>query len=274
MAPTSVAEAVPERQVTLPDGGGSVSPAPLLIRRDRPSWPGIPPVRYASAVTTCLAAICDYGRAIVTVADTRLSFGSLAAQGQKMHLIHRDWLLLYAAGDSGTCREVIERVYQKADAHSHTAKTVLWWLDLACHEYPCPPDTSRSFILAGFEDRQAQLWQVDESAEHDPRITAHRDTGYSAIGSGEWIALHLLSLYGQSSSKPVADTLYACCGAKFASEQASDVGSVTEAYLLRPGEIDWVRPAALIPHIRTAWEHEGQLPYPAGVITRIKQELA
>lgn len=228
---------------------------------------------YAVAMTTCLAAICDRHQRIVVVADQKLSLTITAAKGHKIHGVHRDWAVLYA-GYASPCIKAIDTIGTNTDHLPKSSDQMLQILTDACLQVPCVGKETRSLLLAGFEGTSPRLFVLEDSARtKTPKVDCWDDPGYVAIGTGSFIALHLMGMYKLSPYQPLAETVYSCCAAKFFSEEASDIGPDTEVYALFPGGVD-VRPMSLVAQIRRAWEQQGQLHRPKGIIMRLNKQLA
>src|SRR5216684_4111249 len=102
-------------------------------------------LRYAQAVTTCLAAICERHQAIVIAADTKLSFGYTGTNtGGKIHGIHRDWAVLYA-GSASKCMMALDWARLHIDHLPKTADAMVQVFTDACLKYPCVGEENRYF---------------------------------------------------------------------------------------------------------------------------------
>lgn len=234
-------------------------------------------VQYARAVTTCAAAFCERARAIVVIADERISYGVTSTRGEKIWPVHRDWHVLYA-GFTAPSLSVLRDLRATMDHRPKTLADVEERIVALCRQYPCRilkdgTREQRQFLLAGFDPAGVShlVLFTDEAEDSAPIIEPVEQ--FAAIGTGEQIVRHLLALFDQHSRLPAAVTLYHCCAAKFFSEAlASDIGKATTVYLLRQGAVDF-RPTQLLRNIRSAWKRRGQLPVPPAILAKLQKDL-
>ena len=233
-------------------------------------------MHYASrAMTTCLAVICNHNQSIVTVSDTKFSYGYTSGTGTKAYLLHRDWNVLFA-GSVSKCSMAIKSARKAVDHLPKTTEDMVHILTAACVQHPCATGEDRTLLLVGFDgvDRQPHVYVIaDDPERKQPRVDCYDEDGYAAIGSGQFIATHMLTLYGQHPNRNLQDSVYICCATKFFSERASDVGADTEVYVFHRGGVD-MRVRASLPQIRRAWEHSGQLPVPKSITRKIEKRLS
>jgi hypothetical protein len=251
-------------------------PQPLARDYPLPTWQRLPvkhKVQYLSSVTTCLAALGDNRRSIVTVVDTKLAWGDSGAYGYKAHPIHNHWQVLYA-GDVTACTAALGTLARTVD---HTPKQHGEMVNHIVEGFaanPCALGCTREFLLAGFDDRGfPHVSVITDAADHDPSCVDWTQGGYGAIGSGGCKARVVLGQFHHRITRTVWETLYCACAAKFFSEDASDVGEETLAYVLRPGGHTIFIPDALIADFRAIWKGQGQLPIPNDALLAARKQL-
>lgn len=84
-----------------------------------------------------------------------------------------------------------------------------------------------SVILAGFNEEQAQVYEINEIA-----VTNVRDLNFDAIGTGAIHAINTLLFQRHSKQDPLKKTLYDVYKAKRNSEVATGVGKETDLFIL------------------------------------------
>ena len=220
-------------------------------------------VQYARAMTLCIAAVCDHGRSIVGLADTRISTGLSSSEGHhKIFPLHRDWLCLYA-GHGGPSQDAIHFLTgAMGDTGPISRDEVRERTFSAFEKYPCRRGQSRQLLVGGFEAGHPRIFTVLDRYKKPPKDEIFDATGFATIGAGYYAAHVVLDFFDQRRDTPLNTALYSCCAAKFFAERASDVGEVTYGYVQHAGEHEYYPPGVLAP-LRTIWATEGQLPFPA-----------
>ena len=61
-------------------------------------------------MTTCIAAVCDWGSAIVLIADKMIGMGYVESELEvtKMREIHKNWWMLFAGDDISPVFDIVD----------------------------------------------------------------------------------------------------------------------------------------------------------------------
>jgi hypothetical protein len=96
--------------------------------------------------------------------------------------------------------------------------------------------------------------------------------GFWAIGAGNHLAASSLAFRGQNSIRPIEETIYHVCEAKFRAEAATGVGKTTTLGLLRRNGPALI-PKEQIDAIKALWEKHGKPPIPTEALEIIRGSL-
>lgn len=227
-------------------------------------------VQYLRSMTVCVAALCNNGRGIVTACDTKFSTGDSGAFGYKAHPVHNHWQVMYAADDVTGCTAALDYLARTVDhypkSHSEMVRLVEASFIKTFH-----PDVVRTFLLAGFDDREFAHISLIEDTDGGPHHVDATAGGYTAIGSGGNKARFVLSQFEHRITRTLAESVYCVCAAKFFSEDASDVGREMLMYVLQPRGRTTFVPSELVEQLYDIWKREGQLPLPPHAVLRAKE---
>jgi 20S proteasome alpha/beta subunit len=125
-------------------------------------------------------------------------------------------------------------------------------------------DLGTSFLVCGFERASPVLAWVDPKGQ----IYDQTRLGFWAIGNGFFAAQNTMSVLEHNSTKPLPDTVYAVCAAKFAAERCDGVGRWTTL-----GVIDPVHGPCILTNddadlVRVEWERQARIPQSAADVIR------
>jgi hypothetical protein len=255
-----------------------IEDSPKLIRR-KPLKHG----RYLGlrsfAMTTCVAAICGGGKAIILVADKMLGFGHVeAAIGDKILPLHTNWHVLYAGNDISPTFPIVDRASAilqanqkptllevastltaawKAERDSRTEAKVFagrvgWTLERFFNEGKDHFSSSEVMRLTGdieTEELDVELIIAGFDERNRPFILSMDSLGHSipqhrpgcwTIGSGSSNALTFLGWREVKPSMPIRGALAYAVEAKYYGELASGVSAETDVIIMQPNEPDIV----------------------------------
>ena len=117
------------------------------------------------------------------------------------------------------------------------------------------------FLVFGFgDDGRAHIFTVgDQGADR-----TFDKPGFCCIGSGAYAADAMLNYFEQASFKPLYETVFNLCAAKFMAER-SGIGKDTFLYVKQPGSVASCHGHGLIHAVRQAWESNGMPKAPLNV---------
>jgi 20S proteasome alpha/beta subunit len=228
-------------------------------------------------MTTCVAAICDDGNAIIITADKLVGAGFIESPiGKKILQLHPNWKIMIAGNDIGPAYPIIDRAQKKLEPI--TAPTINQVADAVQQAYNEEQAkeaeqiflTARGFTMAKFVNEGKQLlteadfirigseiegaqFQLsllvtgfdDHGAAHIFVLYGGTNKGFiriykefCAIGSGETNATFLMNFRELKPDMPIRRTLYYVLEAKYYGELAPSVGLDTDLYVLRFGKDD------------------------------------
>jgi 20S proteasome alpha/beta subunit len=127
-----------------------------------------------------------------------------------------------------------------------------------------------SFLVSGFDGAgEPHIFMVNE-----PGISQSCDKpGFWSVGSGGFSANTLLLHLGQNIDKPLEETIYNVCAAKFFSEKSLGVGKETWFFIKTFGSDSLISPPFFVEEIRAGWETFGQPRIPNQTVQKIKTYL-
>jgi len=216
----------------------------------------------AKPMTICIAAIAqdEYGPAIVTATDTRISWVDDSTEGviTKIRRINSHWFFAFASEDISTIPLVVDDFRKELDG-KFTLSDV--WKGSGCVHARLGNPAQWQFLVAGFDESDTpHVLSIDGSG---PLL--EDSIGYAAIGSGRYNAKFSLNShpYRPRMSLPLA--IYCVATAKFDAERAEGIGKQTFMSVLRPNQwyLDNSVPFMeedIIDEIRVAWESLPTIP--------------
>ena len=226
-------------------------------------------------MTTCVAAICDDGNAIVFAADKMIGMGYVESELDitKMRQIHKDWWMLFAGDDVAPVFDIVDytkaRLNQKEPASigdvQDAVKAAFAQKRIeeaeALYLSPTGWDISRfnseghallpnfaelrakiddyalriELLVAGFDGGKGCVFSLYGYGESRGLPRRADIPGFDSIGSGS-IAATFMMLYRDLCSKTsVREAVYYALEGKYLGEQASGVGASTDLFVARPG---------------------------------------
>ena len=248
------------------------------------------PERKLSAMTLCLAAVCDSGNSITCVFDKQLTTDeSMADVMSKAVRVNASWLLMFAGNDVSQAGLIIDRLKKTLLPKSNVSLTTAqhdvqlaysevcvecievsvlppgWTYEAfraeglrkmgeeRFHDLSLQASSLRlglDFLLAGFDERG--LAHVVCMVERQPPKNCDRH-GYGSLGSGALVAEHLLAFTKYATKLSEQSAVYHLCAAKFFAESAY-VGLKTHIAVFRKtGEL--LKSDGAV--IRALWAREG-----------------
>jgi 20S proteasome alpha/beta subunit len=228
-------------------------------------------------MTTCVAAVCDSGNAIVMVADKMIGMGYVESELEitKMRQLHPDWWMLFAGDDltpvfdiadfvkteldqvkSASVRVVSESVSKAfAKKRRQNAETLYlspidWTMDdfkqNGAEKLPTFAELQAKIdaytlpiqlLVAGFDAGKGHAFSLWGYGETRGIPSRYDIPGFDSIGSGATAATFMLYYRDMSPRTDVREALYYALEAKYFGEQASGVGASTDLFVARPGRI-------------------------------------
>ena len=223
-------------------------------------------------MTICIAAVCDYRRALVLASDQMIDFGwySGEAMALKISAIHQDWVAMFSGEDVTQVQPLLRSIWTDLhdDNKGHSLERVedsvikIWQKRLRQQQINCvlsqygfdDMDSFRKTISENpeaFSSAQEEVKKVslgcelliagfDESevphiftVQH-PGSSHHYDMfGFRAIGSGAPVAENFLLFRSFNNRLALGPSIYRICSAKFMAELASGVGAATSVLVGR-----------------------------------------
>jgi len=256
--------------------------------------------RKLSAMTLCLAAVCDSGESLACVFDQQLTLTTTAADVlSKAARVNERWLLLYAGDDIAQVGTVYDRVKRRllnrravtlpeaqnavASACDEVIRENLEHGPLAPLNVTVPNFLKRSHQLVDDEDYRGLLMHQVQVAtlgsdfllvgfdERDqPHIvtledgrkpTNHDRHGYGWVGSGAIVAQHHVVSLGYTKHLPKLAAGYVLCAAKFTAESAY-ISKTTHLSVLRKDGSVWTLDTDAA---RRVWEDKCRPRVPVGI---------
>jgi len=258
-------------------------------------------------MTLCAAAIAGDSQ-IVTISDTMISGATLQSDGctLKMEPFARDWLAMFAGDDITQCLPVIQRAKKYFANRANTVVTARAAFKRAYQQHLNEMKTDvvlngnldmKTFLSSGkrrfTEKVYAALYERMDAiksigtnvaflifgfdGEGRPHIFTVGDQGadctfdkpgFCCIGSGMYAADAMLHYFGQAAYKPIYETVFNLCAAKFMAER-NGVGKDTFLYVKQPRSVMSSHKTGLIQEIRDAWESAGAARVPPGIFEKI-----
>ena len=227
-------------------------------------------------MTTCVAAICDDGNAIVLVADKMIGVGYVESELDitKMRPIHTDWWMLFAGDDISPVFDIVD--YAKARIDQTEAASVgevqaavkaafaqkrlenvetlylspIGW-DIArfndegkerlpnFDEIQTKMDAYTlgiELLVAGFDAGKGCVFTLYGYGENRGLPLRSDIPGFDAIGSGSTVATYMMYYRDLSADTSVREAVYYALEGKYAGEQAGGVSESTDLFIVRPGK--------------------------------------
>ena len=226
-------------------------------------------------MTTCVATVCDDGKAIVLVADKMVGVGFIESELEitKMRPIHKDWWMLFAGDDISPVFDIVDKARNKiGKGPTATIEEVQEAVRLAFEEkrqeeavtlFLTPigwdmerfhkegsallPDFAQikdkiadyrigiELLVAGFDAGKGYVFSLYGHGEK-PGITNRRDIpGFDAIGTGSTGATYMMYYRDCSPKMTIREAVYYSLEGKYFGEQAGGVSESTDLFIARPG---------------------------------------
>lgn len=251
--------------------------------RQRPPYPRRPPriqKLKGEDVTVCIASICDPGRVIVAVCDSKLSTGYTSSDRVtlKARRLSKSWGFMFAGEDVSPIVPIEEALQEELKSRPNKLPEVVSLARKAYQEQlqvkattlnASLQDTSLGLelLIFGYDERSnAHIFTVfDPNAE----VAYHDVVGFCAIGSVGYAARSMLYFYGQNKLTHLSTAIYHTLTAKFMAESASDVGKDTFTVVLERDGKAVPLPLIHVESIRDVWEEEGKPKMPLDVPSRV-----
>lgn len=224
-------------------------------------------------MTVCVAALCDFGRALVLASDKMVGLGFVEGEGEnsKIQILHPHWFMMMAGDDIAPLfdlgdlarsempkdkpqsleqvMEIVQRNYElirMRRAEALYLKPIGWTLERFNREGPS--------ILPNFLELQSKLEEYElavqilvagfEQAVPPGKIftidPSYRGVprrydipGFAAIGSGAIAAEYMLHFKDVSPVLPIRAAVYYTLEAKYFGEYATGVGPRTDLLVFR-----------------------------------------
>ncbi len=229
-------------------------------------------------MTTCVAALCCDGKAIVLAADKMIGFGYVESEPDisKIRKIHKNWRVLVAGNgvepafaviDAARAKlanvpaptldvviDAMESAYQ--DKRMHDAEALFlapigWTRDQFRREsFALLGDVTASQIRDSIERFEYEMDLLvagfdDHGEGHIFSVTseargiaARHDLGFHAVGSGETNARFIMAHRRVAPKMVLREALFYALEGKYYGELASGVGLRTDIVVMRPDEDD------------------------------------
>lgn len=225
-------------------------------------------------MTTCVAAACDDGKAIVLVADKMVGLGYVESEPDisKIQPLHKSWRVMIAGNGIEPAFDVIHAAREKlacipspslcavmselaqayqakrlSDAEALFLAPIGWSLERFRREgKELLSELEVSRILQAMREHEYELELLvggfDETAvarifsvsSHNRGIPQRHDLGFEAVGSGSTNARFIMTYRKYNPTIKVREALYYALEGKYYGELASGVGTRTDAMILRP----------------------------------------
>lgn len=264
-------------------------------------------------MTICIAAICDYGAAVVSASDRMISWGYAQAGDSmvtKAVRVHEKWAALFAADDVTSVDPILRSVtkslsplageideatstfrnaYQN-ELRKRAETQVLSQFGMSLDRFL--QEGLKKFGREVFSSLCEEIRSVKLGCDflvhgfdpgghahiftvQDPgEATEHNRTGFWAIGSGQQSAISILFHHSYSAEKSLEEAIYHICEAKFMAETALGVGKETVLGVLRSNQTGGLFRNDQLEPIRKRWEQEGRPKVPADITRAVSDMIA
>jgi 20S proteasome alpha/beta subunit len=227
-------------------------------------------------MTTCVAAICDDGNAIVLVADKMIGMGYVESELEitKMRPLCPDWWILFAGDDIGPVFDIINyaktRLGTSAPAsigdvqeavkaafsqkRLENAETLYlnpigWEItrfnaegDKLLPNYMELQSKIESYsmeielLVAGFDGGKGCVFSLYGYGENRGLPQRADIPGFSSVGSGSTVAMFMMFYRDLGPKTSIREAVYYALEGKYYGEQASGVGESTDLFVARAGK--------------------------------------
>lgn len=230
-------------------------------------------------MTVCVAALCNSGLSIILAADRRIGMGFVEGEMEsgKIRFLHQYWRAMIAADeDAAYAFEVVAKAKERLKAQEHPnvadVKHILAESyqqvknDHVVAKYLPPGWTLEAFnkqgagsipelkyieiltnmqrydlgiqiLVCGFGEWRGEILRVGDRG----LVTIQTDSGFDAIGSGDYAAFSTLFQRKYAPSMKEDEALYYVYEAKWAAQRASGVGEETDVLVFnrKRSEVAW-----------------------------------
>ena len=227
-------------------------------------------------MTTCNAAICDDGNAIVLVADKLIGMVYVESELEitKMRQIHKEWWMLFAGNDIGPVFDIVDyvkaRLNQKEPASigdvQDAVRTAFAQKRMenaeALYLNPLGWDISRfnseghallpsfaelqakisdyaleiELLVAGFDDGKGSIFSLYGYGEKRGIPLRWDIPGFASVGSGSIASTYMMFFRDLGPKTSVREAVLYALEGKYFGEQASGVGESTDLFVARPSK--------------------------------------
>jgi len=227
-------------------------------------------------MTTCNAAICDDGNAIVLVADKLIGMVYVESELEitKMRQIHKEWWMLFAGNDIAPVFDIVDyvkaRLNQKEPASigdvQDAVKTAFAQKRMENAESlylsPLGWEISRfnsdghallpnfaelqarmsdyalgiELLVAGFDGGKGCIFSLYGYGEKRGIPQRSDIPGFASIGSGSIASMYMMFFRDLGPKTGVREAVLYALEGKYFGEQASGVGESTDLFVARPGK--------------------------------------
>jgi 20S proteasome alpha/beta subunit len=227
-------------------------------------------------MTTCNAAICDDGNAIVLVADKLIGMVYVESELEitKMRQIHKEWWMLFAGNDIAPVFDIVDyakaRLNQKEPASigdvQDAVRTAFAQKRMenaeALYLSPLGWDTLRfngeghallpnfaelqakigdyalgiELLVAGFDGGKGCIFSLCGYGEKRGLPQRSDIPGFASIGSGSTASMYMMFFRDLGPKTSVREAVLYALEGKYFGEQASGVGESTDLFVARPGK--------------------------------------
>lgn len=232
------------------------------------------------SMTTCVAAVCNDGKAIILAADKMIGFGSVESEPDisKIRSIHKNWRVMIAGDGIEPAFSIIDAAYAKLNPIPAPRLDVvieemeLAWQEKRLHDSVACFLTPLGWKLDDFKrDGQKLLGEVAASKIRDAMeafefslellvagfddqgegrifsltknscaIGERHDMGFHAVGSGSDNANFIMTYRRVAPKMTLREALFYTLEGKYYGELASGVGERTDIVVMRPNEEDLI----------------------------------
>lgn len=226
-------------------------------------------------MTTCIAAVCDWGSAIVLIADKMIGMGYVESELEvtKMREIHKNWWMLFAGDDISPVFDIVDYAKEGIGDGEATIGDVQKAVEIAfarkrmelavlTHLTPIGWDIERfndqgsqklpdfeqlkekindfglsiELLVAGFDGNKGYVFSMFGEGQGKGIPSRLDIPGFQSIGSGSTVANFMLYYREMRVGTPVREAVFYALEAKYTAEQASGVGSSTDLFVARPNK--------------------------------------
>lgn len=227
-------------------------------------------------MTTCVAAVCDEGNAIVLVADKMIGMGYVESELEitKMRQIHPEWWMLFAGDDIASIFDIVD--YAKAELDQRKPASIaqiqnavkgafvrkrkedaealyltpIGWniIDFNRDGHHQLPNFSEiqsridsytlsiELLVAGFDGGKGHVFTLYGYGEKRGIPNRADIPGFDSVGSGSTAAMYMMFYRDLGPKTSVREAVYYALEGKYFGEQASGVGASTDLFVARPGK--------------------------------------